>query len=153
MKLQIVFVKSQTPVGKAISFLTEEPITHVALRLGDHVIHSALTGVEQISWADFKKRYIIIESLIIPNQPENPQGKFIEISEKYEHTLYDYGCLTWLAVRYTLKKWFGIPIPKVNLWAVSGMVTCVEFVTKAGLNQHEDSLLTPYGLYLRLKGY
>jgi hypothetical protein len=62
---------------------------------------------------------------------------------------YDFLALVYLGIRYAAKKYLGLPLPKVNLWAISGMYNCVELVSELAYDK-EDSLLTPYKLYLKL---
>lgn len=149
-KLQIVFTSSDNFVGRAIKYLTGEPYTHVALRLGQEVLHSSFKGVECISFDEFKKIRTIEATLFVSPQPPSPKPSFDGVEAEYSGKPYDYKALAWLAARYWMKKFFGINLPKVNLWNVSGMYTCTEFVTEA-LGGEADSLITPYQLYERLK--
>lgn len=59
--------------------------------------------------------------------------------------MYDFGALFYLALR-VLFPW----LPKKNLWQTSGMFLCTEWVTEV-LEGEEDSMITPYKLFLRLK--
>lgn len=148
-KLQIIFTSSDNFVGRAIKYLTGEPYTHVALRLGDEVLHSSLKGVETTTWTEFKSTRKVEASLFVNPQPTEPSARFASIFAEYEGSGYDYRALLWLGARYAFKKYLGISIPKVNLWGITGMYTCTEFVTDV-LDGEEDSLITPYQLYKRL---
>lgn len=148
-KLQIVFTSSDTFVGRAIKFITGEPYTHVALRLGDKVLHSFFKGVERISFDEFKKIRKIEASVFVNPQPPTPKIAFDSVEAEYSGKGYDYKALAWLAARYWLKKTLGLSISKVNFWNITGMYTCTEFVTEV-VDGKADSLITPYKLYERL---
>jgi hypothetical protein len=74
-----------------------------------------------------------------------------KVLEDTEGRSYDYTGLLYLGLRYYAKRYLGVSLPKVNLWQISGMFTCTEFVTKV-LSGKEDSLITPYQLFLLLGG-
>jgi len=149
-KLKVLFVKAPgQPGSEAIRYLTGEPISHVALRCGDTVVHSHFKGVESITWEECQTRYEVVYSLNVRPQPSSPAASLLEVVGKYDKASYDYLGLIWLGARYLCKRYLGWSIPKVNLWQVSGMFTCTEFVTHV-VDGEQDSLVTPYQLYKRL---
>jgi hypothetical protein len=75
----------------------------------------------------------------------------LRLMGKINHQGYDYPALIHLGIRYYLKAKLGIPIPKVNLWQISGMWTCTEFASKVILGE-VDSMITPWQLYIKLGG-
>jgi hypothetical protein len=145
--IQVVFTTSDTFISRAIRYITEEPVSHVALRCGDEVLHSTgkKGGVELTTWAKFCEIYDVQFQTIT----EGSRKKMHAVAEKHKDASYDYFGLAWLGIRYFFKKFIRINIPKVNLWQLTGMFTCTEFVTKI-IDGKEDSLITPYQLYERL---
>lgn len=103
-----------------------------------HVIHSNLLGVR--SEPEEKYAPEIVFSVPIKPDYERLLKVFAENSKAY----YDFGAMFYLGLRIWLP-W----LPKKNLWQTSGMYLCTEWVTRY-LDGTEDSMITPYKLYLRL---
>ncbi len=144
--IQVVFTARDTFVSRAIRYLTGEEVSHVAIRCGDIVVHSTgKGGVEQTTWSEFSSNYEVKLQALTPGN----KRQILNVAKRLKDAPYDYTGLTWLAIRYVIKKYFRINIPKVNLWQLSGMFTCTEFVTEV-IDGDEDSLITPYQLYERL---
>jgi hypothetical protein len=146
--MKILFTAGDTFVGRAIRYLTKEPMSHVAIEAGEFVAHSTIFGVEIVTTNYFKTRFQVVDAVEV----QDDMNKLLAVLTKRSHSFYDYGCLLYLGVRYSLKRWLKVSIPKANLWATSGMFTCTEFVTEV-LDGKQDSLITPYGLYERLKNH
>jgi len=143
---QLVFTTRDTFVSKAIRYITEEPVSHVAIRCNNIVVHSTgKGGVEETTWDEFQERYTMVSQAEVQANKQQVRG----VVEQYKNARYDYPALLWLGARYLMKKYLRINIPKVNLWQITGMFTCTEFVTKV-IDGEEDSLITPYQLYKRL---
>ena len=143
--IEILFTASNTPVGRVIRYLTKEPMSHVAIKADDFVVHSAITGIEIVTYEYFKTKHNILASVTVTSS----YNKLLKLVTEHQHSFYDYWCLVYLGIRYCAKRVFNLSLPKVNLWAVSGLYTCTEWVTKY-LCGEEDSLITPYQLYKRL---
>lgn len=138
---QIVFTASDNFLGRAIRFLTEEPVSHVALRFGELVVHATAFGVTACPYLDIAHK--VVYAVDSPHlSPDEALSK--------RRSLYDYGALLYLGLRYLLKKYLKISLPKANLWAASGMYTCTEFATQM-LDGEPDSLITPFQLYILLR--
>jgi hypothetical protein len=146
--MRLVFTSSSSIVSKAIMFLTGERASHVALELEEAVIHSSLYGPEVITKDQFYSKRTLVYALNLPTSLDSTKA-IVHIA-KYDKRLYDYRGLLYLGVRYATKKYLGISLPKVNLWQITGMYTCTEFVSELVLG-YEDSLITPYKLYLKLR--
>lgn len=142
--MYIIFTRSNNPISKAILFLTKEPMSHVAIEIGDFIIQSNLKGTNLVSKEKFHGE--IVAKLPISICYMNSVLGLLE-----KRAMYDYPALLYLGLRYTCKRLFGWSIPKANLWSISGIYTCTEFVTFV-LSAKEDSLITPYQLYLKLGG-
>lgn len=146
--MYILFTVSNSFVSRAITNLTGEPCSHVAIQVGEFIIHSSLRGPEITTMEKFyatrrvvcriKADRFLLHSLLQLLARTNKQG-------------YDYLGLLYLGIRYYLRGKLGIPLPKANLWQISGMWTCTEFVSKAILGK-ADSMITPWKLYLLLGG-
>jgi hypothetical protein len=146
--MEILFTKSDLILSKMIRHISEEPVSHCAIAHDWWVAHSSVFGVEIMTREEFESRYTIVYS--VP-RPDIPEQTVLQILTKTNRSMYDYGCLLYLGVRWTMKKYFKIPLPKVNLWASSGMYMCTEWLTAID-RQGEDSMITPYKLYLKMSG-
>lgn len=147
--MRVLFTAGDTFVGRAIRYMTREPMSHVAIETDGWVIHSTMWGPEIRTLPDFNKHYKVMGSIELLGSV-SPAHAYALIS-KYDRRFYDYTCLLYLGFRYATLKLFNLKLPKVNLWQVSGMYTCTEFVSKLVFG-YEDSLITPYGLYIKLGG-
>jgi hypothetical protein len=139
--MRILFTKSRYPLSKVILAVTKEPVSHCAISYGPWVIHSNLRGVHVELCTSFEKTSEIVFS--VPVRDNWPAT--LRALSTSEFRPYDIGALLYLGLRY-LCPW----LPKKNLWQSSGMFLCTEWVT-AVLDGTPDSMITPYGLYLRLK--
>lgn len=144
--MKVLFTAGNSFVGRAIRYMTREPVSHVALQIGDLVVHSTLFGPEVRSINYFNKKYKIVYTVDLPDS----HISVAPVLDRYDKRAYDYWCLVYLGMRYAALRALGIALPKVNLWEVSGMYTCTEFVTGI-LLEKPDSMITPYGLFLKMK--
>lgn len=144
--IEVLFTKSELIGSKMIRDITKEDVSHCAIRYRNMVLHSSYWGVKLLSYEDFKKHNTIVHSVELPLSA----WVFVDIWHKYKNKPYDYGAFFFLGLRYLCVK-LHIPSPRVNLWQSSGSYLCSEFVSSAILGE-QDSLITPYQLYLKLKG-
>lgn len=144
--MEILFSKNNKPLSRAICSVTKEPVSHCAIRVGDFVLHSTICGPEIRTFEYFRNKNEIIASIQVPLDSKAA----ISWMTRMDDTGYDYLALAYLGIRYTCKVWLKLPLPKANLWRVSGMYMCTELVT-AILFEKADALLTPYQLYLKLR--
>ena len=146
--IELLFTTTDKPISRMIRYMTREPVSHVAIRIANLVIHSSVTGPELRTYQYFAYHYKIVHKVTISNR-WTPYD-ITDLFTKYDRKLYDYWALAYLGLRYAALRFIGLKLPKANLWAVSGMYTCTEFVTKIVFGK-EDSLITPYKLYLKVR--
>lgn len=138
--MQILFTKR----SKLVASVLGEPVTHVALRWDDYVIHSNTYGVHIEPYIDFQDHNQIVYTIkVLDNLP-----RLLRLLAKYNNSRYDFGAFAYLGAYFLLRR-VGLPLPKKNLWQSSGMFLCTEWVTQY-VDDKEDSMITPYGLYLRM---
>lgn len=137
--MRILFTKNNTLLSRLIRHVTGEDVSHCVLEVHGWLVHSNLYGVHAELPQDFKSD--VVYSVEVPYNPEG----VIRALAAYQGRMYDFGALLYLGLR-VLCPW----LPKKNLWRSSGMFLCTEWIT-AVLNGKEDSMITPYQLYERLK--
>lgn len=139
--MNILFTKSDTLMSKLIRKVTGEPFSHCALRVsGGFIIHVNLLGLQVQSSASFGESNEVVEVVYVDTDWPNVIAAMVGKG----HIFYDFGALCYLALRCIMPF-----LPKKNLWQCSGMYLCTEFVTEV-LDSKEDSMITPYKLYLKL---
>lgn len=148
--MKIIFTRGNTPISKAIMKVTSEPVSHTGLLIeypsGDRiVIHSNLLGLQAEPYEDFIKHSTVLYSVDV----DHDESKLAKTLDKYKYSKYDFGAFMFLGLSLLLRSKFGILLPKSNLWQATGMFLCTEWVSFY-INDKEDSMVTPYGLYLRL---
>lgn len=151
--MKVLFIDGTSILGKAIKDLTGDPVSHVALEFPNLgiIVHSNLLGLH-IEWAShFREGHIIKYEIEIPSTPEEDKEKLTKFLDKYEFTMYDFGALLFLGMIFLIRKYVKIPMPKQNLWQMTGMFMCTEWATDYVYNE-EDSMIRPYTLYLKLGG-
>ncbi len=136
--MKISFTRSDLALSRFIQKVTGEPVSHVIIEAAGHVIHSNFLGVHAEPKDTYKPE--IVYSVEVPDSYEKLLSLFI----KRRGSWYDFGALLYLGLRCLLP-W----LPKKNLWACSGMYLCTEWVLEV-LEGEEDSMITPYKLYLKL---
>jgi hypothetical protein len=120
----------------------------VAVHSGIWVMHSNWKGVHVETIREFSKSNRIVHKVVISNENAQLDVQMMQSGG----SPYDIGALLFdgivLLCRRVLhmRKW-----PKINLWNSSGMFLCTELVTDF-LYGTPDPLITPYKLYLKLKG-
>jgi len=149
--MKILFTRSKSPLSWLIRAVTREPVSHCAVLYNGLVAHSNLLGLHLTGENHFRETTEVVYEVTIPSidQHEDHQ-KFWKLLDEEEGSLYDFGALLFLGFCLILRSIFKIPLPKSNLWAASGMFVCTEWVTEV-VSEEEDAMITPYGLYLKLK--
>ena len=140
--MEILFTTTEYPTSKLIRKLTGEDVSHCAIKVGEFVIHSNFFGVIIEPYFKFVKTNKILYSVQMPTDQRTLRLALIRNYGK----MYDYGAFFYIGFRLLFPKL----LPKKNLWQNTGMFICTEFITDT-LDQEEDSMITPYQLYLRLK--
>ncbi len=140
--MEILFTTTDSIASRFIRDITGEPVSHCVVRVGEFVIHSSFKGVVIEPYDLFRKNNKILYRILGLTYP----SKIRRTLSKYYGKMYDYPALLYLGLRYLLPS----IVPKQNLWQTTGMFICTEFITQL-LEEKEDSMITPYKLYLRLK--
>lgn len=147
--IQILFTHNPHILSRIIRFITHEPVSHVALRVDDYIIHSSVWGPEIRTYEYFMNHNVIVYSLPIPNT--HKQQLPLHIMSQVDARGYDWGALIYLGLRYAMLRAFKIKLPKANLWEASNMFICTELVSNL-LGEKPDAMMTPYGLFNKLYG-
>lgn len=140
------------PVSKLILELTGESVSHTVIRNGDFVYQSSFAGVEQVKASEFLSAYTVGYSLSPSDDRLNEElvSRLVERVVALRGTPYDFPALFYLGLSYSLFSLFKVDLPKKNLWQLSGMYLCTEFVEDV-IDIKSDPMVTPYKLYLKLK--
>ena len=138
--MQILFTKSDTLLSKLIRKITREDVSHCALYQDGIVIHYNLLGLQLELYSSFVSRAQVVHTVDLPGQTVS-----LDTIVANKQAGYDYGALLYVGLRYLFPF-----LPKKNLWQCSGMYLCTEWVSHI-IDREEDSMITPYGLYLKLK--
>jgi hypothetical protein len=142
--MRILLTTSDNWVSNAIRYLTKEPASHIALCQGSFVFHSTFTGMEITTTDEFFRTRKLVASCDV----DKFSYPLLMETLSRKHS-YDFPGLLYLGLRYLCKRYLGVKLPKANLWNISGIYTCTEFVTRVVFGM-EDTLITPYQLYLKL---
>lgn len=157
--MRILFTKSDTILSKLIRNVTEEPISHCALEFNfsscyRYVVHSNIKGLHKEPLCSFKETSEVVFALERKEnnffQDVNDFWKLQRLLEKYPKAPYDFGAFLFLGASLFLRDRLNLPLPKSNLWQSSGMFLCTEWVSEF-VNEKDDSMVTPYQLYLEIK--
>lgn len=135
--MHIFFTRSKTPGSWLIRRVTGEDVSHCAACVGKTVIHSTFEGLKIVSLEEFRALNEIVYSVHLPFTPirvDLPQS-----------SKYDFGAFFYLGLRLLFPF-----LPKKNLWQMTGMYLCTEFVSYL-VSGKERSELTPKQLYHLLK--
>ncbi len=141
--VEILFTTTSRLASRLIRAVTNEPMSHCAIRIGDTVLHSTFRGTTFQDKELFYKENCILATIQIPDSVLDLDN--IVPSRHY----YDFGAFFYLGIKLLLSR-IKINLPKKNLWQSTGMYLCTEFITNM-LNSEENSTITPYKLYLKLK--
>lgn len=140
---RILFTTGHSPLSRAIRSRTGEPCSHVALECAGWVVHSNLFGVRVDLLVDFLQVADVVYELPVPMDAGMILSKYLQ----YRHSGYDFGALMYLFLRSI--PGFKFILPEKNLWKSNGMFLCTEWATQV-LQNKENSVITPYQLYLEL---
>ncbi len=142
MRVNILFTASNAIGSHIIRGVTKESLSHVGIHINDVVIDSTiLHGVRLQPYTEFISNKTKVISI-----PWDISGVHLWNLNCKVGQSYDKLGLLYLGLRYVIPA-----LPKKNLWQTTGMFLCTEFVTDI-LEGKEDSMITPYKLYLKLIG-
>ena len=149
MSIQLLFTRNSKPLSRMIIELTREPVSHVAIRIEDYVLHSSIFGPEIRTYEYFQAHNVIVYSMPLPGT--HYQRLPLHVMSQIDNRGYDWGAILYLGLCYVMLRAFKIKLPKANLWEASNMYICTELVTKI-LGEKPDAMMTPYGLFNKLYG-
>ncbi len=159
--MKVVFTKNNSPMSKAIRWVLNEPVSHVAVIFDDKLVFQAnLLGVH-VGWADtfLKKNEVVYTKEYANLSLEEQEVVYEGIINKYDGSSYDFKSLLYFAYRAMLKKLFKVPIPKMNPYNNINQFLCTELLMHILIFTDEEDkivigetdMLTPYEMYQRLK--
>jgi len=149
--MKLLFTASQLPLSKAIRTVTGEPCSHCAIDFGSVVAQSNLLGVGLEYGPFFVKSVEVIHTLerVTPDQAAD-NAHFASIMGTEQNSYYDVLALLFCALAMLASKYLKTPMPKKNLWRVSGTYLCTDLAQQfAGVA--DNTMITPEGLYQQLK--
>lgn len=158
--MKLIWTKSNLPLSIAIRGLLKEPVSHFGIVFDNGIVfHSNLLGTHIEWYGTFKKKCEIVYELDYPMSLENEEKIYRAILDTYDDKGYDFGGLFYFAYRGLCLRLIGRPLPKTNEWASGDKFLCTELagvipqsLIKDSLNGEDLSIVSPYQLYLKLKG-
>lgn len=138
--MKILFTHGNNIASKLICKVTGELTSHVAVQIGEFVIHSNFRGLHIETLSYFITHSTILKTIEVPDRYIK---KAEDIYDKNAFHSYDFIAFIALGLK-SLK----IPLPKINLWNISGMFICTEFVSEVLMEK--ELLLTPEQLYQKV---
>jgi len=147
MKAVILFTRSPKIGSKLIQAVTGEPVSHCAIYVPcfGTVWHSTVPCIINVPYDDF----IATHDVVYTVDADIGWDQISEMNKLFGRP-YDMVSLLLVGLRLLATR-FKIPFPKIDLRSLSGMYLCTEFVSDIMLSDI-DSYITPYKLYLKLKG-
>lgn len=139
----ILFTRGDTWWSDIICSVLDEPVSHVAVLRDNIVYHSDLLGVRKELYEEFAERQSSIISVGV-GRIDNLEERY----SQYRHYSYDVLAMLFIGLSFIVRRFLPVPLPKANLWEVTGMFICTEWVTK--VLGKVDSMITPWGLYKKL---
>jgi len=147
--MQVIFTRNNSPISRLIRAVTREDVSHCGILIGGYVVHSNFLGLQIEPSEKFRKHSTIIHRVQVQARPDMLERLHYLYTRPYR-PLYDFGAILFLGLSLSLRNYLRIPLPKSNLWASTGMYLCTELITDI-IDGREDAMLTPYGLYLKLR--
>lgn len=124
--------------------VTGEPISHIAIRVKNKVLHSNRDGVVIDDYDYFiEHNKVIYEIKPRLRSTEKAIANKIASSEDMLGRKYDFFAILFLGFMLLLRLWFSKSIPKQNLWDVSGMYICTEYVSEITNIEKDNAMITP----------
>ena len=155
--MQIIFTKSNSAVSRLIRWISNEPVSHVAIVFdGKLVFHSNLLGVHIKWYNSFKKHNEIVFEKTYDLSLDKEEELYQQIINQFDEAPYDYGALLYFTYRGCLYKFFGLPMPKNNILGSKQAFLCSEILGCLGnyvipKPEFDLQITTPYQIYLWLK--
>lgn len=129
--IELLFCSSPLAFSKLIMWSTSEPVSHVAIDMPNEreIIHSDLVGVHSVPRMDFLNAHKVSATFKIwlgESDANQVATRMQDVVDNLEGGMYDFGALTYFAIRLTATKFLGVPFPKRNLWGDSDAYLCTE---------------------------
>lgn len=151
LDFDVLFTRSNRPGSKLIRWALNEPVSHVAIRTSNAIIHSNFWGTH----SDWENRWldknIVVYTIRVRLPFEETMNRLQDLMSKY--TKYDWGAFLYFGYRAILSKITGQPLAGHNAWNTRDAYLCTEFATKLLLGDDSPGLISPYQLYLKLRGF
>lgn len=158
--MKLLFVKSNKLGSRFIRWGLESDCSHVAISFDDTIVFHSVSGGATLEWLGlFTRHYEIVHSLkfkapmILQDEEDIYQGMLAE----YSGQGYDFKALAFWFYRGILKRFFNVPLPEKNDWAVqgynlcTGMVGGVKWIRQwARENKIDLEMIKPHDLYQKL---
>lgn len=141
----ILFTRGNNWYSDLLCGILQEPVSHVSIYQDRYVYHSDLLGVRQEPYKTFSKRQKL-ELRVKVDRIDELEAKY----EVHKNSLYDVGAAVFIGLAFLARRYLRMPMPKSNLWQTTGMFMCTEWTTEVEYDA-EDSMITPYGLYRKLR--
>ena len=149
IEFDVLFTRSNRIGSRLIRWALEEPVSHVAIRTQNTIIHSNFSGTH----ADWDNRWLnnnlVVYSVRVKMPFEETMYRLQNLMSNYAK--YDFGAFLYFGYRALVSKITGTPIHGHNAWEARGAYLCTEFATKLLLGEEETNLVSPYQLYNRLR--
>lgn len=148
--IMILFTKSKRIGSRLICWVTDEPVSHVAVMPVDGVVaHMSFSGYKLELLEEFKETH----DLVYYNAVEFDRYEALAIISKLRKKglrFYDYPAILYLGTIKLVNKLLGTNFPiNRNKLQTRGFMMCTEFATQL-LQGSENSVITPYELYKEL---
>jgi hypothetical protein len=124
---RIVAVYSDTPGSQLIRWGLGEKASHLAIEVGNLVFHSELKGVNSVPANAFWANHHWVDQAPISTRVDW-DGFLQDRLQKIVKTPYDQPAFAFFAWRAALRKFAGVPFPKVNYLDSPKALICVEMV-------------------------
>lgn len=150
MSLQLYFTKSNKIGSKIIRWVTGEPCSHVAIQINDYfVAHMTLGGFRIEHIEQFSEHLTIVSRIAL----DYPHEILMQQLGAYRSPGYDFKAILWLGCALLMRRLTGYRFNiKRNPWQDPHRFDCTEFATWL-LDKRSDSVITPWGLYIKLHGH
>ena len=163
--MKLLFVKSEKFGSRLIRWGLRSDCSHFAVcfdeekKGGGIVFHSSARGATLEWFGLFKQHYEISHALSFKTKRTllEEEEIYLGLLSKYSGEGYDYKALLFWFFRAVLWRFFRVPLPKENSWAVNGYNLCTGLASGipwvklwAEGNDVDLEMIPPHELYIRL---
>lgn len=145
--MEVWFTSRDHWFSNLIRSLTGEEVSHTVIKLGYPIcIHSNKSGPHLETDDNIRDENAIYHKLRYIGQG-NIDARILKNFSAYEFKIYDFFSILFIGLSLILRKNFNIPLPKSNLWQITGMYQCVELASIVIDDKKDVSMMTPFGFY------